>query len=265
MRREEALAKIKDMRTEERIDRATVKAEQLADFSTTLLQTHANNKILTYSDLLTSQLQPSFAAHDYNNVEHVMFLGEIVMLVALWDAVDLNKVSIPTIVALVGTDAVKNALFETKHAVYAHGRVNIVKWDQFDNGDIARERYRMRELERSRTYFDRFWRSGVILAGCVMRSKRLKSLVDLRARQIAHNFDLKDASFQAKPFEQAKYGYERRLLNTTLVVANGLNGAIRNASFDYEGSRQQCDRNARELWEACSIRLPDLYRNRQTD
>ena len=61
------------MPTDERISVSKSKSEQLTEFVLNLMQTHANNELLTYSKLLTSQLPPSYAALAYNDLQDVMF------------------------------------------------------------------------------------------------------------------------------------------------------------------------------------------------
>jgi hypothetical protein len=159
-------------------------------------------------------------------------------------------------VELVDDPYVKRTLFHERHAIYSHEATNSIDWTGIGNAGDARDRLSQEELNEASKTFEQFWRTGVTLGRCVIASKRLASLVELRARRFAHNFDLADPAVIAKPYTPPKYGHERRLLSTTIKVADALNGAIRNASFDYESSRKHCLRNSAELWNSCRFGIP---------
>src|SRR4051794_31537783 len=101
MRADVSKRNIAAMSTDQRIKTACDKADQIWKYVLELIQNHANNKIITYSDILSNQIRPSQAAHAFNDFQNVMYLGELVRLCAIWDKLDLEKCSVPTLLTLV--------------------------------------------------------------------------------------------------------------------------------------------------------------------
>ena len=257
MRRNQSVREIQDMDVRRRLVLAGGKVEQLWRYMRGLIQTHVNNEYLSYSNCLTAQIPPSYAANAYNNVQDVMFYGELVKLAAMWDTVDLDKISIPTIVELIGTPATKANLFQWRHVPEAYRKANAMIVSRMST--IDQEEAWMTidsQMTRARSAFEHFWRSSVCLAHCVSKSNRLKRLIDTRARHFVHNFDKQNYSVRSTPQAPTKYGEERRLLNTTIRITSSLSIVVRNHQIDYANDFEYCRRNADELWLSCHFKLP---------
>src|SRR3954447_5805814 len=80
MRPEASKKLIAKMSTAERIEIARSKADQMWKFVLGLIQTHANNRIITCSDVLSDQIGISQAAHAFNDFQEIMYVGELVKL-----------------------------------------------------------------------------------------------------------------------------------------------------------------------------------------
>ena len=256
MRRDQSIKKIRGMDVKQRIVLAEGKVEQLWRHISRLIQTHVNNEYLSYSNQLTGQIPSSYAANAYNNLQDVMFYGELVKLAAIWDAVDIDKVSIPTIVELIYSPPTKTTLFQWRHASYAQRKANaIIKSRMSEISPIEVQMIMDSQMERTRLIYERSWRSSVCLAACVSASRRLKNLLDTRAQHFAHNFDKLNYLGHSTPHAHAKYGEERRLLNTTIRIASSLSIVVRNHQIDYSSDFAFCRRNADELWLSCRFAL----------
>ena len=114
MRRADSLKKIKSLSVDERLDLATRKTSRLIDRMLTLIQTHANNRIISYSDTLAGQIPKSHAAHAFNDFQRAMLTSEFTSLIAFWDAIDFDKDSVPTVYELLDDPCVIKELHARK-------------------------------------------------------------------------------------------------------------------------------------------------------
>src|SRR3954467_12638559 len=89
---------LRSMSFEDRIKLAGEKVGQMYKHITNLMQTHANNEIILFTDTLSSQVGKSYAAHAFKDFQGVMYFGEIARVIALWDELNLEKCSFPTII-----------------------------------------------------------------------------------------------------------------------------------------------------------------------
>jgi hypothetical protein len=74
-----------------------------------------------------------------------------------------------------------------------------------------------------------------------------------RDNHFAHNIDFNYHTVKSKTFLATKYDYERRLLNTTMKVVNGLKGIIENAHFSFDDSLAMAEKRAEYLWNGCKF------------
>src|SRR6516165_3946245 len=98
------------MTTADRIQAAKVKTERVVDHLLYLLALHENNAIIVYSDTLSSQVTRSLAANAFNVFQGGLYQFEIVRLCALWDRAGADRESIPTIIELIKPPDVIEAL-----------------------------------------------------------------------------------------------------------------------------------------------------------
>ncbi len=253
MRKEKSQKEITKMSTQDRISLASERADEMWQYIVRLIRTHKNNEILLYTDTLSSQIPPSHAAHAYNDFQRTMWLGELVKLTAMWDDLDLDKCSIPTIVALTDNSAVCRTLYRSR-AKDAGALGNRIKWSDIANPNIARHRLFLQELARIRAACEKEWQVGIEDAKLVAKSKELKAVRDYRNSEFAHNLRTISYTGVSTPISM-KYGYEKQILEKTIKIANGLNGVIRDAHFDYEMSVQGAEKSAKELWLSCKFTL----------
>jgi hypothetical protein len=163
-----------------------------------------------------------------------MFNAELVKLTALWDAVDLEMCSIPTVLELINSHEVIRRLYRRK-AERAKWRIKNVNFMVIENSAQERLQLLRCRIKLIRRSFNRELRVAHVLGKSVIGSERLKSIRDHRVRFFAHNLGLQSPLVMAEPYTPPKHGHERRLLSTSTLVANALNGIIRNAWFDYQG------------------------------
>lgn len=93
--------KITKLSVADRLAAAKVKTERVVGHLLYVLELHANNEIIVYSDTLSAQIPTSYAANAFIIFRHGSHQFEIVRLCALWDSVELEKENIPTIIELI--------------------------------------------------------------------------------------------------------------------------------------------------------------------
>jgi hypothetical protein len=86
--------------------------EKLLDHFLYVVELHANNSFVVYSQTLASQIQPSYAANAFNVFQRSMHQIEIVRICAIWDKADPDKESIPTVVELIDSEEIIDVLAE---------------------------------------------------------------------------------------------------------------------------------------------------------
>src|ERR1700687_3617634 len=96
--------------TAKRIELAKTKMGKVLDHFLYVVELHANNAFVVYSPTLVSQIPPSFAANAFNVLQRSMYQIEIVRLCALWDTADPDKENIPTVIELIDSEEIMDAL-----------------------------------------------------------------------------------------------------------------------------------------------------------
>ena len=191
-----------------------------------------------------------------------MHLFEIIRLCALWDRPADDRESIPTIVALFDDPGLIGRLVSEAHARHAteappdgfhdgdnpHDIAAKKAWWKQDRGAFAAQ---IEETIRDKLSF------SVSKAAEIQKSSELKSLMDFRHRFIAHNLDLPEPDINGEAnVDRPQYGYETRLLEDTVSIADALHHGLNQPSFDWEGSRKIASRNAHALWDGCTFQIP---------
>ena len=102
------------------------------------------------------------------------FLGEVVRLCSVWDTVDIEKNSIPTIIFLIDDPGVRRTLFHN-YKTHAKGQHRQTLREDPTLLEFSRQIYQ-RELEFDRKRFERNWQSGVNVDKQVEQSPRLSAV-----------------------------------------------------------------------------------------
>lgn len=232
--------KLRKLPVNERIELASHKVEGLWNYVIDVCQTHENNRIVVRSDRLSRQIPQSHAARAFKNLQRATLHHEIIRLAALWDGPAADRLSIPTIIAIVAEQDVLRALYKRhlldRRAAEAHFGDELGD----DLRDLIQARAARNARDTVRHSFSRDAGDGLALGIKVMNSSRRKAVADFRHRNIAHNLSLDAVSLRS--------GQIDRLLHTTTIVANGLYGLIRRSGFAIDDSRDYARRCSESLW-----------------
>lgn len=225
------LGRIKDLPPNERADRAIKLSGEIVDLIGLVISAHAANRIVSYSDHIASQVGRSYAANALNDLQRSLIEIEILRLVRIWDAPDIDRICIPTAYWLTRDPAVRAILDER-------------------NTDILEpyEGYRAEHLARQRG----LWRRLDRVMPLVADSDLLKRLRNFRDKRLAHWLTQSKAD-KTGAIKPAVYGLERRILDRTITVAHVLGMAVRATHFDFKGQREIATHNAKAFWHGCHV------------
>jgi hypothetical protein len=104
----------------ERLAVAKARTDKLVHHIVPLFLMHESNAVVIYSQKLSEQIPPSYAAHAFNQFQRSMHLFELVRLCAMWDPPGKDRESIPTIIDLFNEPALIDHLVSEAHALYAN-------------------------------------------------------------------------------------------------------------------------------------------------
>ena len=94
----------------ERIDLAKARVARVLDHLLYVIELHANNEFVVYSNTLSSQSPRSYAANAFLVFQRSMYQIEVVRLCALWDRAELPRENIPTVVELIDDNEIIETL-----------------------------------------------------------------------------------------------------------------------------------------------------------
>ncbi|WP_168076239.1 hypothetical protein [Caulobacter sp. SSI4214] len=237
--------KLRKRPVNERIALAEEKVRGLWDYIIDVCKTHENSRIIVRSDRLSSQLPPSHAAHSFTNLQRCVQNYEIIRLAALWDGPKADRLSIPTVIALVGDLEVLRALYKRRLLQRRAEEAGIIDESDPELAALFARPLARAARDTTRSGFHRDARQGLLLGIKAMNSARRVALAEFRHRNIAHNLTVDPVRLRA--------GQIDRLLHTTTVVGNGLYGLVLRSGFAIEDSRVYARRCAESLWRNCSL------------
>lgn len=255
MRPDKSKAHIEAMSPEERIANARHKLSELKNHVLELITTNANNEVISFTSTLSSQIPQSRAAHAFNNFQRSMFLAEIARVCALWDPLDFDKVSVPTIFHLIDDQVVMEQLLEERKDRY---KENGGHFSDASEPPMTPEMYEetrkallQEELARAEKSFARKSIKLSRVVPALMSDHRMESIRQYRHHFVAHNIGRKldEKTERELPFDLPKMGHPRGLLKVTCAVANGLDDVLNDSYFGYGTSFKMAARNAKLLWE----------------
>lgn len=222
----------------------------------------ANNECLVYSDRLSKQIPPSYAASAYNVLVQSFFLFAVLRTVSLWDKADENAASILTVVKYIDDEEVLKALAEEirqTHASYGGRLLSGPDPDPAVQAAIEKsiERSQLDFAEMQARKANRYLRRAICIAKKIEGSPELERLRNTRDKHIAHALTQTRREV-VKRVDPMKYGDEVRLLRQSVWLAETLYCWVNGTSFDIQkDSREIARMHAQELWENTKFDIPE--------
>jgi hypothetical protein len=242
-----------------RIDLARAKMTRVLGHFLYLLELHANNRHAVYSPLLSSQIPQSFAANAFNVFQRSMHQFEIVRLCALWDAADVDKENIPTVIGLIDDDTIIDMLADETHKHWVNEAMallnpsveptlNAAELDAVKQSELA---FANEQAEKAR----RELRRAIDNADAVLSSPRLASIMNMRDKHLAHSLE-RSRREKHGPIVPMKYGDENAVLELSVPIVEQLYCWVNGKSFSIEEARRIDEKNAASLWQGCKFDEP---------
>jgi hypothetical protein len=239
-----------------RIDLAKAKMERVLDHFLYLLELHANNALVVYSPILSSQITPSFAANAFNVFQRSMHQIEIVRLCALWDGPDAAKENIPTVIELIDDNAIIDMLAEETRQHWAKAPIHLFnaaddpKLNAAEQEAVKRAELEFGDEQASRAKSE--LQQAIAEARSIFGSPRLASVMDIRDKHHAHALETTRREKQG-PVASMKYGDETALLDLSVSIVERLFCWVNGKSFSIAVSRRIDEENATALWDGCKF------------
>src|SRR5436190_16901873 len=241
----------------ERIELAKARIERVLDHLLYVIELHANNEFVVYSNALSSQIPRSFAANAFLVFQRSMYQVEVVRPCALWDRAELPRENIPTVMELIDDDEIIETLGDDNLRHWPGGNMSTVT--PSDDPEIAEvERQSLVEGERQ------FGRQQAANAKADLRkaiadgreiigSARLTSVMNMRNKHLAHSLTVTVEEKRHGPVQPMKVGDETTLLNASIPIVERLYRCITGKGFMMDNSQEIDHRNAAALWNGCKF------------
>jgi len=235
---------LRQLSAEQRLSKAENKVEAMLDTAIDLVHLHASNRIICYSDQISRQIPRSDAGVTFRIISKALLQRELSGVCTFWDDCGQHRNSIPTVMALMDSDDVRELVRERKLRIGTSGRQlsaeddypELLQWitnlsdKQLVNAADKRTHLLEEAIQEATAFVD----SDVLRAARDSRS----------SYYLAHNLSSESRQF---PDLRSRYGDERRMLEATQPILEKLNLACRNSSYDWEGTWRIATRNAEAL------------------
>ncbi|MCC8956178.1 hypothetical protein H8B02_22935 [Bradyrhizobium sp. Pear77] len=242
-----------------RIELAKAKMERVLDHFLYVVELHANNSFVVYSDTLASQIPESFAANAFLIFQRSMHQIEIVRVCALWDGADPDKENIPTVVELIDDDEIIEQLADEnrRHWSDVEGNVFIDPSDDPETVEMVRQAVRRSNKEFGDEQAARA-KSQLIQAiadtRTILKSPRWASVMNVRDKHLAHSLETTRREKRG-PIQPMKYGDETELLEASIPIVEHLYCWVNGKSFSINNSQEIDQKNAEALWNGCKFNV----------
>jgi hypothetical protein len=244
--------------TAERIELAKAKMRRVLDHFLYVVELHANNSFIIYSPILASQIPSSFAANAFNVFQRSMHQIEIVRLCAIWDSADADKENIPTVIELIDSEEIIEALAAETRSHWTNIGGHLL--NSCEDSEIAA--IEQDALEQSNAQFgdEQALQAKTELiqaiqdSRAILSSQQLASLMNLRDKHLAHSLT-KTRREKRAPVAPMKFGDETELLNASIPIVERLYCWVNGTSFSVLDSQEIDQKNAEALWNECKFNI----------
>lgn len=249
----------------ERIAHAKAITEELTRRINLPLSLHEANRIIGYSDTLSSQIPASYAGHAFRDLTDAMFRYEVVQLLAVWDPPDpdLDRIafSLQAVATLCDNNDVIGSLAEEHFRAHASRGTRFLSLPEDEAlRSIATDVFERDQLQFAKeqaNQCDFELRKAIEEVRDTVDAPYFIGLKNYR-NKVAHSLPRTRIEKQCGSAIPVKYGYERELLNTTIKLIESFYCWVNGISFSIEDDcREFAKRCAEELWLNCKFQIDD--------
>ena len=229
--------------TQERIALAKDRIEKVLQHVLDCIAIHETNRIVLYTDKLSSQVSETYAGHAFTMMRESLFRFELIRLCAVWHSDDdLKPESIGTLVHLLDDHQVILQLARSCCSDWANDLPSLLNSDL----DIAQQNQVHELMAQSQKALGK--QQGIKVARTLRRSIRkckqilaspeLDAIKHTRDKHLAHSLRSTRREARPDPILPMKYGQEKALLENTVSIINDLYWTTTGGSFDLKGSQK---------------------------
>ena len=240
----------------ERIELAKARIQRVLDHLLYVIELHANNEFVVYSNTLSSQIPRSYAANAFLVFQRSMYQIEVVRLCALWDRAELARENIPTVIELIDDSEIIEKVGDENLRYWEGGDMRIMN----PSADP-----KMAELERQATVAadQKFGeqqaakakaelRHAIAISRDIKSSAMLASVMNTRDKHLAHSLIFTRREMDG-PVAPMKIGQETALLKASVSIVEKLYRVITGKGFMIDDAQEIDHRNAEALWKGCKF------------
>jgi hypothetical protein len=244
---------------ETRIETAKLRTSRLVDHLMYLMELHENNAIVLYSDTLAAQIPTSFAANAFKVFQGALHQFELVRLCALWDKPDFDKENIATIIELIDTPDIIEALVQETRAAHLQGNPILMNPSpdpelnaiEVHSLQVAEHEFASGQAERVRVDLTK----AIADARAIHGSSKLQSIMNLRDKHLAHSLSETRLEKKVGVVAPMRYGDERNILEATIPIVEVLYRGVNGKGFSIADSKEIDRQNAQALWSRCTFNI----------
>lgn len=216
---------------EERVTHVAEMVSRIIDLLGPVIAVHEANRIVSFSDKLSSQIPKSYAANAFHELQRALLDAEMTRLAKLWDRPSWSRNSLQTAYWLT-VDADVRAICDRR-----------VKeaWEPYDG-------HNRWHVERQ----GRAWRRLDFLAPNAFDAPVFERIENFRHKHLAHSL-IQTAKEKVRPISPPTYRDQRRLLARTIVITRLLDQVVRQSGFIWSSAFEIARNNAEALWHGCTF------------
>ncbi|WP_226584609.1 AbiU2 domain-containing protein [Acuticoccus sediminis] len=195
----------------------------------------------------------------FDQLRFALYWFKVIRLVSLWDPVEENSYSIPTVLRLVDDDDVIAALERETHDHFA--ALTPRQWNQSEDPELQAEidrilRRDIADLARTEAVKQRHLIRQVIEKAKQRDDEATTTSIRNSRNYIGHHIQhtRKEADRQRQnkpPLESPTYRDVEILISTTIEIAQSLYLAVNGCNYDLNDMRRISTEMAAELWGNC--------------
>ena len=251
---------VKSWSVQDRISTARAVVHKLTYNVQQVIELHASNEIIQYTNKLSKQIPRSYAAVAFNTFIDAQFQMEVIRLVALWEKPDSNSLSIPAAIALIDEDHVISELSKDILRAHIGNGIRALSGSKDksirDQISVELEEYQKEFASQQAELSIESLKRAIEKAKITISSTETESIQNFRDWS---SHSLVKTRREEKGFDRKmKYGEEKVLLMTTVKLIEDLYCWVNGTSFDISGECfEQARRHAEELWLNCHFKIPN--------
>ncbi|WP_425043821.1 hypothetical protein [Primorskyibacter sp. S87] len=241
------------------IQRAKGYTDQLVNLVIAAAAANENTRHVVYSRHLAEQIPRSYAANAFRELQDSLLYYSVVRACALFDRAGNDKVSLHTVInAFPNKRAVKKVARERKFSHINQGEPR--SWTPEEDPELQellRQHWRQ-EFERRGNRAEQVTYKQLRVAKKIIdRAERL--FIANHLRPFRDNFIAHNISEEARAGGKVSFvlGMEDKAVQYAKCAVDLLHQALNGTGFDWDGLEKMQKRNAEELWNNLSFKLPD--------